>query len=68
MTELTKGDVWHDPETGQDLEVLESVRTAGRSTRELDRETVKVRFEDGEGLTVPHERFRKRRYVPEAPA
>jgi len=61
MTKPTKGEKWFDPAAEEEFTVKESVRTLGRSVAELDRESVKIEYDDGETLTVPHERFRGRR-------
>jgi len=60
MTRLTEGEQWYDPVTEEEFTVKESVKSAGRSIAELDRETVRIEYDDGETLTVPHERFRGR--------
>lgn len=60
MTDLNKGERWYDPAAEQEFVVQEDVRTRGMSVAEMDQMYVRIKFEDGQEVTVPHERFRGR--------
>jgi len=59
MTRL-EGARFQDPATDSEFVVIDAPNTTGMSVAEMDRQNVTIEFDDGERLTVPHERFRGR--------
>jgi len=55
-----EGRRYRDPAVDAAFIVRDAPDTAGRSTRELDREQVTIEYDDGHTQRVPHERFRGR--------
>lgn len=55
---VSEGDRFHDPAADAEFEVVDAPDTFGKSTAELDRETVRIEYDDGQAQRVPHERFR----------
>lgn len=57
---VREGDRYHDPNADAEFIVTDAPNTTGMSVAEMDRERVTVEYDDGQTLTVPHERFRGR--------
>ena len=57
---VREGDRYHDPHADKEFVVTDAPDTFGKSTAELDQLYVRIKYDDGEVMSVPHERFRGR--------
>lgn len=55
---VSEGDRYHDPHADKEFVVTDAPDTRGKSTIELDQLQVWIEYDDGETMSVPHERFR----------
>lgn len=58
--DLYEGDRFRDPQLDREFTVQRDIDTVGLSVMEMDGIAVPIEFDNGEWLTVPHERFRGR--------
>jgi len=54
---LRAGERYYDPHADKEFTVQEDLKTAGRSTFELDQEQVHIEFDSGDEYWVPYDRF-----------